>query len=177
MLRYYSDVSDSWSYMYKVLTANCVLIRKKRISRTVNNGSVRRCPMSMPVLSYMLTKFHIVDNKTFLPLSKRFTFFILNMLYTYDTFSWKNLYITSFSLEVLTIFISFRSHWTSMVLLGPQLVTCAFKSIVFPWCVVMMVVLRFTAVESTERNTKTITKYKNTWCKKKNNKKPGSITH
>lgn len=125
--------------------------KKKRISRTVNNGSAWGCPMSMLVLSYMLT--NSVDIKIFLPVSKRVTFCILNLLYTYDTFSGDNLFISTFSLEVLTIFISFRSHWTSMVLLGCPLVTYAVKSIVFPWCVIMLVVVRFTE-KSTEPNTK-----------------------
>lgn len=108
----------------------------------------------MLVLSYMLT--NSVYIKIFLPLSKRFIFFILNLLYTYDTydkFSGGYLFISTFSLEVLTIFISFRSHWTSMVLLGCPLVTYAVKSIVFPWCVIMLGVVRFTE-KSTEQNTK-----------------------
>lgn len=141
--------------------------KKKRISRTVNNGSAWGCPMSMLVLSYMLT--NSVYIKIFLPVSKRFIFFILNLLYTYDTydeFSGGYLFISSFSLEVLTIFIPFRSHWTSMVLLGPPLVTYAVKSIVFPWCVIMLVVVRFTE-KSTEPNTKANLKNNKTWCKKK----------
>lgn len=170
MFWHYSDGSDSWSYMYEVLTVRFVLIRRKRISRIVNNGSAWGCPMSMLVLSYMLT--NSVDIKIFLPVSKRVTFCILNLLYTYDTFSGDNLFISTLSLEVLTIFISFRSHWTSMVLLGCPLVTYAVKSIVFPWCVIMLVVVRFTE-KSTEQNTKANLKNNNKWCKKK----PRWITH